>query len=73
MQYKFKNRTILEVLEKFVIAATNLLIHYLIVKVSYTNFLLIIKLIILGIEFKVFKEISFANNKIAKFRKKKPD
>lgn len=49
IRYKFKNRAILKVLEKLVIAATNLLMYYLIAKVSYTKSLLIIKLMFTSI------------------------
>ena len=66
IQYEFKKRTVLEVLEKLIIVATNPLVWYLIVKVNYTDPLLIIKLIILGIEFKVPRETSFASDNTAK-------
>lgn len=57
-------------LEKLIIVITNLLICYLIDKVSYINFLLITKLIIIGIEFKVYRKTSFASNNIAKLKRK---
>lgn len=71
MQYKFENEVVLKVPKKLMIVATNLQICYLIIKISYANLLLITKLIILGIKFKIFKEISFANDCIAKLRRKK--
>lgn len=56
----------MEVLEKLVIAATNLLVCYLIVKIDYTNSFLVSKLIILGIKFEVFKESGFVNDSLVK-------
>lgn len=69
MHYKFENRVISKILKKLVILATNLLIYYFIVKVGYNNQLLIIKLIVLDIEFEVFGKISFANNNLTKLEK----
>ncbi len=40
MEYEFKNGVMLEVPEKLVIATTNPLVYYLIVKVSYARLLL---------------------------------
>ncbi len=40
MEYKFKNRAVLEMTKNLIIVATNLLVCYLIVKVSYTKLLL---------------------------------
>ena len=57
---------VLEVLEKSAIIAINLLVYYSIVKLDYINYLLIIMLIVLGIKFEVFGEITCANNSIAK-------
>lgn len=74
MQNEFKNETVLKMSEKFVIIAINPLVCYLIVEVSYTNSLLITKLIILGIELKISKETGFAIDSIAKpIRKIKPN
>ena len=67
MQYEFENRAVSEVPEKLVIAATNPLVCYLIVEVSYADLLLITKLIVLGIEFKVPGKTSFASDGKAKF------
>lgn len=53
-------------LEKLVIAATNLLMCYLIVEVDYANLFLVNKLIVLGIKFEVLGEIGFANDSSAK-------
>ena len=53
-------------LEKLVIIAMNPLMCYLIIEVSYIEPLLIIKLIFLGIEFKIFGEVSFASDGTAK-------
>ncbi len=39
--------------EKLVIVATNLLVYHLIVEVSYTRLLLVIKSIFIGIEFEI--------------------
>lgn len=58
MEYEFENKTVLEVPKKLIIVATNLLVCYLIVKVSYIKLLLITKLIFIGIEFEIFGEIS---------------
>lgn len=66
MEYEIENGVISEVSKKLVIIATNPLVCYLIVKVSYTNLLLITKLIVLDIESKVFGEANFANNSTAK-------
>ena len=60
----------LEVPKKLIIVATNLLICYLIIKVSYTNLILITKLIVLGIKFKVLKETSFTSDGITKLKRK---
>lgn len=47
----------------------NLLVYYLIIKISDINSWLITKSIIFGIEFKIFKKISYTNNSIAKPKK----
>lgn len=47
----------------------NLLIYYLIVKVSYTRLLLITKLIIIAIEFDILRKISCIYNGSAKPRR----
>lgn len=70
MQYEFRNEAVLEMSEKLVIAETNPLACYLVVKINYADFLLIIKLIILGDEFKLFREISFDYDSTAKPRRK---
>lgn len=59
-------------LEKLVIASINPQVCYLIIEISYADPLLIIKLIVLGIEFKVFGGIKFASNSIAKPEKTRP-
>lgn len=69
MQYEFKNEIIAKMPEKLVIAATNLLVYYLIVEVNYTNLFLISKLIVLDIKFEVFKKTSFANDNLVKSKK----
>lgn len=69
IQYKFKNKIVTEVLEKLVIAVTNLLVCYLIVKVDYANPFLVNKLIVLGIEFHVSGKTSFANNSLVKLKR----
>lgn len=58
MKYKFENRAVLEVPDKLVIVVTNLLICYIIVKVSYARLLLITKLMFISIEFEVFGKTS---------------
>lgn len=50
-------------------AITNLLVYYLIVKVSYARLLLIIKLIFINIEFEVSEEISCTYNSSIKFQR----
>lgn len=70
MQYKFENEAVSEVSKKLVIAATNPLVCYLIVKIIFVNSLLITKLIVFGNEFKVFGEISFASDGTAKPKEK---
>lgn len=57
-------------LEKLIIVIKNLLICYLINEVSYINFLLITKLIVIGVEFKIYRKTSFASDNIAKLEKK---
>ncbi len=56
IQYKFKNRVVLEVLKKLVIVVINLLIYYLIVEMGYVRVLLINKLMFISIEFEIFRE-----------------
>ncbi len=58
IEYEFKNGAVLEVPEKLLITATNPLICYFIVKVSYARPLLITKLMFIGIEFEVPREAS---------------
>lgn len=70
MQYKFRNGAMLEVPKKLIIVATNSLVCYLIIKVSYINLILITKLIILGIKFKVLEGTSFASDGITKLKGK---
>lgn len=70
MKYKFENGVVLEVPEKLVIAASNALVCYLIVKVSYTRLLLIIKLIFIGIVLKVFKKASSTYDGLANLEKR---
>lgn len=69
MEYKFKNGVMLEVSEKLIIVLTNLLVCYLIVKISYAKLLLIIKLMFIGIEFEVSGEASYTYNDQAKPRR----
>ena len=66
MQYEFENGVVTEVSEKLVIAAMNLLVYYLIIKVDYADPFLVSKLIVLGIKFEVFGEAGFANESRAK-------
>lgn len=66
MKYEFGNRMMLEVLEKLIIVARNLLGCYLIVKVSYAIILLITKLMFIGIEFEVFGIASCSYDGLAK-------
>lgn len=62
IKYKFKNRVILKVPAKHIIATTNMLVYYLIVKVSYVRLLLISKLIFIGVEFEVLRKTSWTYN-----------
>lgn len=71
MQFEFKNKVILKMLEKLIIIIINLIIYYLIIKTNNAKFLLIIKLIILDIEYKISKNRNIINNNIAKLDKKK--
>lgn len=66
IEYELKNGVMLKVPKKLVIAITNPLVCYLIVKVNYIRPLLIIKLIFISIEFKVFKEVSYTYDGLAK-------
>lgn len=62
MQYKFENRKVLELREKFVIAVINPLVYYLIIEVSYIKLLLITKLIFINIKLIVPRKISYTYN-----------
>lgn len=53
MEYKFKNGVVFEIPKILIIIATNPLVCYLIVKVSYTKLLLITKLIFIDIKFEI--------------------
>lgn len=70
MQYKFENKTMLKISEKLVIVTTNLIIYYLILKLSYTELLLIIKLMFIDIKFKIFKKIGCTYKGLIKSGKK---
>lgn len=50
---------ILKIPDKLVIVASNPLVCYLIVKVSYAKLLLINKPIIIGIKFEILRELSY--------------
>lgn len=67
--YKFENEAVLELSEKLVIAATNLLLCYLIIKISYRRLLLITKLIFIGIKFEVLGKESYTYDNPAKPRR----
>lgn len=69
LQYKFKNGTILKLSEKLIIIIINLLICYLIIKISYVRLLLIIKLIFIGIEFEVPRETNCIYDSSTKLRR----
>lgn len=71
MQYQFKNSLRLKVLKKLIIALTNPVIYYYIIEISYANFWLITKLIILRFKYKVFRKTNYTNNSIAKPKKKR--
>ena len=74
MQYKFKNKVVIEVLQKFIIVITNLLICNLIIKVSYIRSLLNIKLILIGLKLEILKNISYTYyNSIKPKRKIRPN
>lgn len=66
MHYEFENKTVLKLPKKLIIAPTNQLVCYLIVKVSYARSLLITKLIFIDIGFKVSREASYTYNGSAK-------
>lgn len=70
IQYKFKNKQVLELLKTLIIAILNLLICYLIFKKSYIKLLLIIKLLFIGIKFEILKKTSYIYNNSAKTNKK---
>ncbi len=69
IQYLFENKAELEVPEKLVIVETNLLMCYIIVKLSYTRLLVIIKQIFMGIKFEVFRKTSCTYDGLAKLRR----
>lgn len=66
MQDESKNGALTEVTNKLIIAATTLLVCYLIVEVDYADSFLVSKLIILGIKFEIPRETNFANDSQAK-------
>ena len=66
MQYKFKKAEVSEVSKKLIIAATNPLICYLIVKLIYTGLLLIIKVMFIIIKFEVPRETNWIYDRLAK-------
>lgn len=70
MQYKFENKGVLEVPKKFIIVATNPLICYLIIEVSYIKLLLIPKLMFIGIEFEISRKISCTYDGLIKPRRR---
>lgn len=57
-------------LKKLVIIAIYFLVYYLIIEISYTRLLLIIKLIFIDIKFKFFKKTSCIYNNLAKLGRK---
>ncbi len=71
MEYEFENGAVLEVPEKLVIALINLLVYYLIVKVSCTRRLLITKLMFIGIKFEVSGKASYSYDGLAKLGREK--
>lgn len=71
MQFEFKNKVLLKMLEKLIIVIINLIIYHLIIKTNNAKFLLIIKFIILDIEYQVSKNRNIINNNMAKLDKKK--
>ena len=71
MKYELKNGAVLEVAKKFVIVVTNLLLCYLIVKVSYAKALFITKLMFISIRFEVFKKTSCTYDGLAKSRRER--
>lgn len=60
---------ILEVSENLAIMVLNILIYYLIIKVSYVGSLLIIKLMFISIGFEVLRKISCTYDGLVKPRK----
>lgn len=64
--FELKNKTALKMSKILVIKAINLLFYYMIMKVSYLNHLIIIKLIVLNIKFEIFKETDFGNDSTTK-------
>lgn len=56
IKYKLENRAVLNIQKKLIIVVTNLLVYYLIVKISYIRLLLINNLIFIGIKFEIFNE-----------------
>lgn len=65
-----ENRAVLKILEKLIIMATNLLMYYLIVEVSYIEPLLVTKLIFIDIKFEFSKKTSCNYDSLAKPREK---
>lgn len=59
MEYKFKNRVVLELPKKFIIVMTNPLAYYLIIKVGYTKRLLINKLILIYLKFEFSQKTNY--------------
>lgn len=56
--------------KKFLIVIINLLICYLIIKISYARLLLITKLIFISIKFEIFRKKSYIYNGSANFKTK---
>lgn len=55
--------------KKLLITATNLLVYYLIIEVSYIELLVITKLMFIDIEFEIFREVSYTYDSSAKLER----
>lgn len=70
MQYEFKNGIVLDLLKKFIIVVRNPLVCCLIIKVSYTELLLINKLILMDLKFEFPRKTNYIYDGLTKSKEK---
>lgn len=69
MQFEFEYGIISEMPKKLVIIATNLIICYLIIKISNNKSVLITRLISLGIRYQIFFNTNSFDNSLIKLKR----